>query len=142
MLNLWEDHMRRFIKSTMEEGRLTSFAEYGKTTDNSGSPAVLFLSESPTKAGIEPITGGSRMRIKGFPQLQRLTDKARAARFAVSEQKDIKEKIARNRNLIASLMDTEAFKKAQPGEFSELNKCESEESYSLQRKLHFSTVYT
>ena len=29
----------------MEEGRLTSFAEYGKTTDNSGRLAVIFLSE-------------------------------------------------------------------------------------------------
>lgn len=36
----------------MEEGRLTSFAEYGKTTDKTGGPAVLFLSESPRKDGI------------------------------------------------------------------------------------------
>ncbi len=52
MLNPCEDHMRRFSKSTMEEGRITSFAEYGKTTDKTGGPAVLFLSESPPKDGI------------------------------------------------------------------------------------------
>lgn len=33
----------------MEEGRLISFKEYGKTTDNSVGPAVPFLSESPPK---------------------------------------------------------------------------------------------
>lgn len=43
------NHIRSFFKSTMEEGRLTSFAEYGKTTDNSGGLAVIFLSENSTK---------------------------------------------------------------------------------------------
>lgn len=45
MLNISKDQFMSLINSIMAEGRLKSFADYGKTTSNSGAPAVSFISE-------------------------------------------------------------------------------------------------
>lgn len=59
----------------MPEGRLTFFVDHGKTTSNSGGPAVLFISEYLQNDGVRFLIGGSKTKPRGYVQLEGAIDK-------------------------------------------------------------------
>lgn len=72
------DHLQRPVpEPIMAEGGLTFFAYHGKTTSNSGGPAVLFISEYLQNDEVRFLRGGSKTKLRGYVQLEGAVDKGR-----------------------------------------------------------------
>lgn len=75
------DRLEACTYSMMGKGWLSTFAEYGKAKENSGGPTVLFACESPGSNGTYLITGASKSKLEGYPQLERVVNQTEPVGF-------------------------------------------------------------
>lgn len=114
MLKISTDPFKTFHPSLVYKWGLTSFIDHGKNLYNSGSPSVIFLCERPRKDGhgTTIITGASKVKLKGYPELERAINQGRADRFTSNEIDEIQEKIEKNRDAVKSVLRTDEFRQA------------------------------
>ena len=125
MLNISKDQLKACISSTVEEGKLSSFAEYGQTNKGSGGLTVLFVCESLGNNGTCLITGASRSKLNPYAQLEHAVNGNRAMTLFPEEQKDILQKIKNNRRAIEQVIKAPDFIELMKKEFREVEKWET-----------------
>lgn len=136
MLNFSEDRLEACTSSMMQKGWLNSFSEYGKAKENSGGPTVLFVCESLGSNGTYLITGASKSKLEGYPQLERVANQNRANRFFPEEQEEIRQKTASNRSAAMKVMNDPDFLEVMRKQFRDVCEWEVEERYwKLEKKL-------
>lgn len=134
MLSIFEDRLKACTSFMMEKGWLSSFANFGKAKENSGVPTVLFVCESLGSNGTYLITGASKSKLKGYPQLERVVNQNRTDRFFPEEQEEIRQKTASNRSAAMKVINDPEFIELKQNRFRDLREWEIAEAYWKQEK--------
>lgn len=134
MLNISEDRLEACTSFMMQKGWLSSFAEFGNAKENSGGPTVLFICESLGSTGIYLITGASKSKLKGYPQLERVVNQNRTNRFFSEEQEEIRQKTASNRSAAMRVINDPHFIERMRNQFRDMREWETAEGYWKREK--------
>lgn len=128
MLNISKARLTDYLSLAMEKGWLSSFTEYGKVTEHSGGPTMLFVCESLENNGTCLITGASKSKLGGYDQLQTAVNQNRAGRFLPEERDEIRQKAACYRNATEEMKKDRIFIEQMKPQFDELQKWEAEKT--------------
>lgn len=120
MLNIFEDRLKACTSFMMQKGWLSSFAQFGKAKENSGDPTVLFVCESLGSNGTYLITGASKSKLKGYPQLESVVNQNRTKRFLPEEREEIRQKTASNRSAAMKVINDPDFIELEKNHFRDV----------------------
>lgn len=95
---------------------------------------MLFACESQGSNGTYLITGASKSKLEGYPQLERVVNQNRASRFFPEEQEEIRQKTASNRSATTKLINDPDFIELMRNQFQEVREWEIAEGYWKQEK--------